>query len=143
MNYRQDEDVIFLTAPDPVTMDDIAFYADASRVIHDHATKPIFTMFDASHTRAIPQGAMRGRSNPEFTHPMAAGIVIFGANLLVRTITGVIARLAGMDRVHYFGTEEEAWEFVRSHREANPETLPSRRRALPVEVPYQVRADRM
>ncbi len=127
MEYLESERIIHYTATDPWTIDQMDQYTKRAREIYDNASAPVYTVVDVSQAKSLPQGAMRGRANPEFTHPKAGALVIVGASVLVRTITGVVAKLANMNRVHFFENRDEAWTFVRAKiDEDKRETSPSR-----------------
>jgi hypothetical protein len=114
MRYNESERVIHYIATDPWTIDEMSEYTKQTKQILDAAPAPIFTLVDVSQAKALPQGAMRGRSNPEFTHPNSAGIVIVGASVLVRTISGLVAKLANMQNMVFFEKLDDAWEYIRN-----------------------------
>ncbi len=114
LDFVEPARTIYLTTSDPITLADMERAAEESFAIHSAAAQPIYTLLDASQIRAIPQGALRGHARPEFNHPMAGGVVVFGANLLVRTITSVVAKLAQKESIRYFGTAEEAWAYIQA-----------------------------
>jgi hypothetical protein len=114
--YLESERVVHYVATDPWTLDEMNECTKQTKQIFDAATDPIFTLIDMSRAKALPQGAMRARSNPEVTHPKAAGLVIVGASVLVRTISGVVAKLANRDNIYFYEKEADAWAFVRSKK---------------------------
>jgi hypothetical protein len=123
MKYHEEDRVIHYIATDPWTMDEMNKLTNEAKQIFDKATEPVFSLVDVTKAKLVPQGAMRGRSNPDFTHPKAAGLVIVGASVLVRTISGVVAKLANMDRIYFFEKSEDAWAFMRkkiAEREKQP-----------------------
>jgi hypothetical protein len=118
MEYHEAERVVHYIATDPWTIDEMNDILDRARAIYDNAPQRIYTIVDVSQAKHMPQGVMRGRANPEFTHPNVAGLLIVGASVLVRTITGVVAKLANSDRIHFFEKLDDAWAFVRSETSA-------------------------
>lgn len=116
LQYLESENVIQYTATDPWTIDEMNECTKQTSQILDKATSPVFSLVDVSRAKFLPQGAMRARTNPEYTHPNAAGIVLVGASVLVRTIAGVVAKLANMNRIHFFEKSEDAWAFIRKEQ---------------------------
>jgi hypothetical protein len=82
--------------------------------IYDQSPFVVHSLIDVTRTRSLPQGIMRGRSNSSLSHPKAGLMVIVGANMLVKTISNVVAKLAKFDRMIFLDSEEKGWEYLRS-----------------------------
>jgi hypothetical protein len=58
-------------------------------------------------------GFIQARNAPSFTHRTAGHLVIVGVSQHIRTFANMLARLAHFEHVQFFGTEEQALEYLR------------------------------
>ncbi|MCC6615997.1 MAG: hypothetical protein IT320_21180 [Anaerolineae bacterium] len=114
MELEENGRVIHYIATDPWTIDEMMKLTQQATKIYDEATVRVHTLIDMSRARSLPQGIMRARTNADFNHPKAGQMVIVGANMLVRTISNVVAKLASFDRIVFFETEAQGWEYLRA-----------------------------
>ncbi|MCA9903382.1 MAG: hypothetical protein KC547_05965 [Anaerolineae bacterium] len=114
MEIEENGRVLHYIATDPWTIDQMLDLVQQANKIYEQADFRVHTLIDMTRTRSLPQGIMRARANSSFTHPRAGQMVIIGANMLVKTISNVVAKLASFDRIVFLDTEEKAWEYLRS-----------------------------
>jgi len=114
MELEENGRVIHYIATDPWTIDEMMKLTQQATKIYDESSVRVHTLIDMSRARSLPQGIMRARTNVDFNHPKAGQMVIVGANMLVKTISNVVAKLASFDRIVFFETEEQGWEYLRA-----------------------------
>ena len=114
MELEEDGRVLHYIATDPWTIDEMMKLTQQATKIYDESNVRVHTFIDMSRARSLPQGIMRARTNVDFNHPKAGQMVIVGANMLVKTISNVVAKLASFDRIVFFETEEQGLEYLRA-----------------------------
>jgi SpoIIAA-like len=125
LNLHENNRVMSYKFVEPWTMEDLLQLNESAEQHYDSVSHKVHVLFDARGIRNVPAGIMRARSNPDVTHHNAGQIAIVGANTLVRTIAGIVQKLANIERARFFNTEEEAWAYIRGVLEEET-TQPSR-----------------
>src|SRR5271166_3843437 len=74
----------------------------------------IHTLSDTTRIRQVPPDVMRVQCVPNLSHPQSGNIAIFGATMLIETLSTTIFRLARFNRVKFYAREEDAWAYLRA-----------------------------
>lgn len=113
LNLIEDGYVLHYVFREPWSMTDMVDVNRRAKEYYDAAGHKLHVLLDVRGIRSAPPGFIRARSNPDITHPNAGNIAVVGANSYIRALGDVILKLARFQRAKFFGTEEEAWDYLR------------------------------
>lgn len=114
MEIREEGRVLLLIYSDPVTMQEIGDLLPANIAHRDSVQHTVHTVFDFTHFHRPPQGLLRARYAPVFTHPRSGKMIVFGAIPLARGIVLQAAQFTNnAHKVYFFEHETDAWVYMR------------------------------
>ncbi len=113
LNLVDDGWILHYIDSDPWTAGELLDLNVVTEKYYRDTTHKIHTLTDASKLRTVPSGILRARNVPNLSHPNSGEIAIVGAAILVEKISSAMFRIAHFTRVKFFGTEPEAWAYLR------------------------------
>jgi len=118
---RIEEDLVFVVAQGEITGDEIIALCEQLLIVHKKYGW-VFEIVDAKAAGSMGAQARRQNAAWHRHHRVDLEGVVFGANLLVRTIFSLVLnafRMLGSDQVqmHFMATEAEARAWVEQRRE--------------------------
>jgi hypothetical protein len=102
-----------LTITEPWTVADLTARFAEGRALRDQSTHKIHSLVDLRGIRTLPDGLLRARLSPIFTHPNSGHAAFIEGIALTRTFVDMMMKLTHFDRAEFFKTEAEALAYLR------------------------------
>lgn len=110
----EDEHSILLVFSEPWEMNDFIGHFKRMRQYLDEAKQPLHFIVDLSAVRHDPQGVLRFRQAPAFSHPQTGYIVYVTRDSTTRQFLEMGMRVIRFERAMFFTARDEAREFLRT-----------------------------
>ena len=112
---RESGHVVYIVASDPWTAAELRAAYRIETPFFDAVGHRVHTLANLAETHHVPAGVLGARSgSPHVFHPNRGEIAIVGASSLLRALLETAVRVVRFQGLHFFDTEDEAWDYLRA-----------------------------
>jgi hypothetical protein len=111
MEMRENNRISYWVFEDPWTVGELVKISKESNPIFENITHKFHTL-TVVNARHIPTGVLQVRQIGSWSNPMSGELVIVNAPPVAKTIVEVLTRLVRFNRVRFFDTEVQGWQYL-------------------------------
>jgi len=114
IELRENGYVLYSRLTDPVPVNEFKAAFIPQQEYLDQAGHKLHILVDISQHKSPPPGALASaRQTPVLRHPNSGEVVFVGASIFMQALSSAVSRLTRFDRLTFFDTEAEAWDYLR------------------------------
>jgi len=114
MQLRENGHVAHYVLTDPWETADLVRLYPQGLAYRKSVPYPVHTLMDISAVQRVPSNILAARRGaPAFVYPNSGEVVMVGAHGFPQKIAEMIFKLAHYERVRFFDTEIEGWNYLR------------------------------